>query len=282
MARWMTLVGVLVVAVFAVTAHGAEGGAAQAGDGTWDNTLIDFGGGYMKPNDQDSTPAPSVGINMGFPLPILTDWDLGWQIGGRGTFRDDDPDWLGSVGLFRRTTTSGGKPLLWGFQGFYQNTHAKADLISTRSTYGIGINDKCSLSLVYTHAVNEEHVKRDVNSGFKTNQQPVEEAALLLGHQFNDDLRAEALAGFQFDDIDQPVLGLGVAFRRDEKMNFNVVANSNFDGDYSVRLGLSFDLGARGRSSHQTYVHADADGDYTPLPVDGLATIRYNTQMIRF
>lgn len=276
MSRWATVVGVLIVAVFAAAAQGGEGSAT----GIWDNAFVDFGSGYLKPAEQDSTFAPSVGLNMGFPL--ISDYGLGWQIGGRGTFRDDDPDGLASAGLFKRGVTDGGKPMLWGLQGFYQLTHAKADLLSIRPTLGFGINDKCSLSLVSTWGLNEEHVKRDVSSGFQTNQQPVDETALILGHQINDDIRGEALAGYQFGSIDEIVLGFGFAWMRDEKMNFNLLGSSNFAGDYSVRVGVSFDLGARGLSSHQIYVGADSESDYTPLPVDGLSTIRYNTEMIRF
>lgn len=263
MKRWM----LVICAVLAVTA------AASAWEFNMDNSFVDMDAGMQKPAGDLSTWQAGLSYNQGMPL--YRDWGLGAQLGASVTLRDDEPDWLGCAGLFQRGSNIGGRDTLWGLQGFWVNTHYKADLAFVKPSFGMALNPMsyCVLSGIW--GKNEESLFLDVPWLHK--QEGINEASLVYGRQFNDNLSGEFLGGYQFSAVDEPIVGTKFVYRVNDALTFNVGGVSNFAGEYNASAGLGWDLGRRGRTDKLTRVSRDGDDDYTPLPIGNLSMPRFST-----
>lgn len=257
-----------------MTAWGAESvqEAESSGMGL-DNAFVELSAGQTMQPGEDSTWTANVGFNHG--LALQRDWGLGFQWGGRVTLRDDEPDYLAGVGLFQRGVDFYGSQLMWGLQGFWQNTYQKVDLAHIKPTLGWQIDDTNYCGFTGLWGKNEDRAKFRVPWLYK--QEGVNQAAAFWGVNWRDDLTTEFMGGYQFSDIDEPVLGLTLSWQRTDEMNLSLSGSSNFAGDYMATFGVGFDLGANSRTDRLIKVAQDDADDYTPLPIDSMTGPRYRT-----
>lgn len=278
MKRLMGSVLVLLMLSGLMTASGAEPmeEAEPSGVGL-DNAFVEMSAGQTMQPGEDSTWTYNVGFNHG--LALQRDWGLGFQWGGRVTLRDDEPEYTAGVGLFQRDVDIFGSQMMWGLQGFWQNTYQKVDLAYVKPTLGWQLNDKHCFGLSGLWGKNEDRVKFRLPWLYK--QEGVNQAGAFWGIDWQDDLTTEFMGGYQFNDIDKPVLGMTVAWQYAEALSLNLSGSSNFDGDYMALVGLCYDLGANGRTDRVINVAQDDEDDYTPLPLDSVTGPRYSTFKVR-
>jgi len=240
---------------------------------TVENAFIEASAGYENQTGIDSTWTGNLGFNHG--LPLNRDWGLGFQWGGRVTLRDDEPDWLAGVGVFQRGVDFNGYQMMWGLQGFWQNTHQKVDLAHIKPTLAWQVDDMNYWGLTGLWGKNEDRAKFRVPFLYK--QEGVDQAAAFWGHRWREDLATEFMGGYQFNDIDEPVVGATLSWQLDPELSLNLSGSSNFAGDYLASVGVGFDLGANSRTDRLIKVTQDDADDYTPLPIDSMTQPRYNT-----
>jgi hypothetical protein len=235
-----------------------------------ENALAEIGVGWMDPDELwEPTWTVSAGCNAGFAL--KRDWGLGWQIGGKVTLRDDEPDWLAGVGVFQRGLTCEltGLDAMWGLQGFWLNTDQDADLAVIKPTLGWQLNDDDYVGLSGLWGKNEDTAHFCVPWLYRT--QGMNMAGAFWGHNWGSGLSTELLGGYQFDDLKKPMGGLALSWNISDKLSLNASGSGNFTGDYATSIGLGIDLGKKGRSPVLTYVRRQDEDDYTPLPLGGIS-----------
>jgi len=248
--------------------------ATAAGGGDLENLFVETGAGVMMPDGEDPTSLYYAAINYG--LAASPEWGVGAQIGGKGTLRNDDPDWLAQAGLFQRNLDFGMGKGAWSLQGVSQNTWMHADLISLKPTVGVELDKTNYLALTGLWGLNDETVKR---SGGKVVQQPVDTAMLLWGATWMDSIRTEVGGGYEFQDVDTTILGLHAGYAFDKMTSLNLTGAADFRGNYYVALALGFDLGDNGRNATFNNITTEGGNDYTPFPLGSLPIMFYETQI---
>jgi hypothetical protein len=222
----------------------------------------------MLPQGEDSTGLVYGSANYGFPIADVV--RLGGQIGGRVTARDNDPDWLASAGIFQRGVQLGTADTAWAVQGVYQDTWAKADIISLKPTFGVQVREYDYVAVTGVWGITEEHVG-------PATQQPVDQAMLLYGAEWNDQLRTEVGAGYEFQNLDTIQLGAHAGYMLDKTTSINCTYAADFEGNYYAALSLGFDMGGTGRNA--TFNNVKSDDGYTPFPMGSLPVVFYETQL---
>ena len=239
------------------------------------NLFVDTGGGLMLPDGEDSTPLYYAAIN--YALPAIPEYGVGGQIGGKFTLRDNDPDWLAQAGLFQRGVDYGFAEGAWSLQGVYQNTWLKADLLSLKPTFGFELDESNSLAVTGIWGIREETVGRF--AGGKVVQQTVDTAMLLWGASWNDALRTEVGAGYEFQDVDSVLLGLHAGYTLNDMTSVILTYSFDFEDNYYAAAGLSFDLGEKGRNATFNNISVVGNNAYTPFPLGSLPVMFYETTL---
>lgn len=262
---------VCVVLVLSCAAFAQEEQPAEAaGPAGVENLHAETGIGWMMPpGEPTATGLAYGGLNYGFPISDII--RLGGQVGGRFTLRDNDPDWLLSAGVFQREVRMGATNTAWAVQCVYQNTWAKADLVSLKPTFGVEIDDYDYLALTGVWGLNDENVSGGT-------QQPADQVMLLWGAEWSDEFRTEIGGGYEFQDIDEIILGVHVGYALDVTTSLNWTGVMDFAGNYYTSVALGFDIGATGRNATFNNVTRKAESDYTPLPLGGLPVLFYESQ----
>lgn len=262
---------VCAVLVLACTGVAQDAPPVEAADPAGvENLHAETGIGWMMPpGEPTATGLVYGGLNYGFPISNII--RLGGQVGGRVTVRDNDPDWLVSAGVFQREIRMGATNAAWAIQGVYQNTWAKADLVSLKPTFGVEISDYDYLALTGVWGLNDETVSGGT-------QQAADQVMLLWGAEWSDDFRTEIGGGYEFQDIDEIILGVHVGYALDSTMNLNWTGAMDFAGNYYTALALGFDIGATGRNATFNNVTQKTDSDYTPLPLGSLPVLFFEFQ----
>lgn len=229
------------------------------------NAFFELSAGMARPVGQDATWTGDVGFNHG--LPLVEDWGLGFQWGGKATLRDDEPDYLAGIGVFQRGLNVDSMQGMWGLQGFWQNTHDKVDLAYVKPTLGLQLNDRHCFSLTGMWGKNEDRAKFRIPWLHK--QEGINQADAVWGMRHSDKLSTELIAGYQFGGVDRLRLGGSLAWRLDDAYSLVMGGSGNFKGNYAASIGLCLDLGANSRTDRLIKVRQDDPDDYTPLPLDG-------------
>jgi len=257
----------LACAGLAQEAQPAEEAAAPAGV---ENLHAEAGVGWMMPPEEPTaTGLVYGGLNYGFPICDII--RLGGQVGGRLTLRDNDPDWLVSAGVFQREVKIKTTNTAWAVQGVYQNTWAKADLISLKPTFGVEIGDYDYLALTGVWGLNDENVSGGT-------QQPADQVMLLWGAEWSEEFRTEIGGGYEFQDIDEIILGVHAGYALDSMTSLNWTGAMDFAGNYYTAVALGFDIGATGRNATFNNITQKSESDYTPFPVGSLPVLFYESQ----
>ncbi len=264
------LLGLCLALLSAGTVLGQEpvAGVAGPGGGYVDNLFIEAGAGAMMPADEDSTALAYGAVNYGFP--IVDEWNLGVEAGGKLTLRDNDPDWLASLGIFQRQFL--GYNAAWSVQAVYQNTWDHADLMSLKPVAGMALDDMNYLALTGVIGLNEEHVERGIEP---VTQQPLDQAMLLWGATWTDAIRTEVGAGYAFGEVDAMTLGVHAGYQLTSMVSVNLTGQADFEGNYYAALALGFDLGET--SANATFNNVTGTG-YTPFPLGSLPVVFYENQ----
>jgi len=254
----------------------AAAGAAEKPTG-FENLYKEIGVGIERLNNQDTTGLGYGLANWGFP--VVPEWNLGGQVGGKITARRDDPDWLAAAGLFQRDIALGSMTGAWAVEGIYQNTQEHADLLSIKPILGVEFMKDNYLVLTGIIGVNEEHLQR-AGGVVTAEQEAVDTAMLLWGTQWMDKFRTELGAGYEFSDIDRMVLGVHAAYQIDKMMNANLTVQSDFRDAYFVSVGLGLDLGRNGANGSFNNITKTRPSDYTPFPLGSLPVPFYETHVL--
>ncbi len=237
-----------------------------------ENLFAEVGGGYMMPEGEDSTSLVYGALNYGFPIVDIV--RVGGQVGGKLTLRDHDPDYLASLGVFQRGVKVNTVNTAWAIQGIYQNTWAKADLISIRPTWGVELGDYDYLAVTGIWGLKDEKTSEGV-------QQPVDTALLLYGAEWSDKVRTELAGGYAFSNVESILLGVHCGMAIDEVTSLNLTGSVDFEGNYYAAVSVGFDLGGTGRNATFNNISMTSETDYTPFPLGSLPVMFYETEKRR-
>jgi hypothetical protein len=232
-----------------------------------DNLHVETGAGLMTIEGEDSTGLLYGAVNYGFPVSDIV--RMGGQVGAKLALRDDDPDWLVSAGVFQRDVPLGVSKAAWAVQGIYQNTWAKADLLSLKPTFGVEIDEYDYVALTGVWGLNDENTRYGV-------QQPVDQALLFWGAEWSESFRTELGGGYVFQDVDSMLVAAHVGYALDSVTTLNCTGAFDMDGNYYTAVSLGFDLGGGGRNA--TFNNVTGGESYTPFPLGSLPVMFYETQ----
>ncbi len=270
----MKQMAIVVCAVLVLACAGFAQEGQPVGAAGPENLHAETGLGWMMlPGEPSSTGIAYGAVNYGFAVSDII--GLGGQVGGRFAARQNDPDWTFSAGVFQRDVRIGTTDTAWAIQGIYQNTWAKADLISLKPTFGVEVSDHDYLLLTGVWGLNDERVSR---RRVRRTQQPVDQAMVIWGAEWTDEFRTEIGAGFEFQDLDEWVLGVHTGYMLDTITSLNWTGMFDFAGNYYTAVALGFDIGGTGRNATFNNIRRDGMDDYTPFPISGLPVISYQTQ----
>ncbi len=273
MKHWFTVLCAVLVCTAAASAQEADAQAQPAGG--VENLFTEVGVGWMMPEGEPTSTGLAYGaVNYGFAVSDII--KLGGQVGGKFMLRDDDPDWLVSAGLFQREVLVDGSKMAWAVQGVYQNTWAKADLLSIKPTIGLAVEEYDYIALTGVWGLNDEHIRS--STGVIATQQAVNQAMLIWGAEWSDEFRTELGAGYAFQNVDAILVGVHTGLAVDDVTSLNFTGSFDFEGNYYGGLSLGFDLGAGGRNATCNNISRKGASDYTPFPLGSLPVIFYESE----
>ncbi len=233
-----------------------------------DNLYLESGIGAEKPPGEDSTGFATLGFNWGIPLTSPEDVALGLQAGGGVKFREDDPEWNGTVGAFARHFTTfrdqqGAAALLFD----YRRTAFHNHLWAVRPLFGTTISEQDALGVAIVQPLNRMR-----------GQKSIRELRTFWTRNWNRQLGTQLGLGYQFSDLDEAVLRTRLAYGLAPKVDIGLGADLNTAGHYAVGVTVSYHFGGTWRHAFLDNIGGEGRELYTPFPDNSFPMLFHRTK----
>jgi hypothetical protein len=252
---------------------------APAEEGKWtDNLFLDGAGGFEKPTGEDSTAFGSIGVNLG--LPILPNQDhngvaWGLQLGGDIKFREDNPEYDITVGVFARNLVVRDQQAAVAMLMDYRHSAYHHDIFALRPIAGITLTKQDSIALTGVIGLNDDKEEFD-NRIIRV--ETTDRIQAIWTREWTDRITTEFSGGYQFSDVDEGFGGAQIVYGLNKHMDVAVGGEINGNGNYSAGITFSYHVGGLGRHASVHNIRSSGAGFYTPFPKRSFPAMWHKTE----
>lgn len=245
----------------------ALGGAVPAAEPVaWhENLFLEAGAGWQEAPGEDSTGWTRLGFNLGLPLNDESD-GVAWgaQAGGDVTFREDNPEWSHTVGMFARRLASFGNEEAAAAALFdYTRTAWRNDVWAFRPVLGTTLSDRDAVGVTAVIGLNDDEEAQGEST---VCQECADRVELFWNRDWNADLASELGVGYQFGDVDETLFNAVVVYAVTDAWDVAGHGTINTTGDYVIGVQVSFHFGQTRRHDLLHNIDGEAAARFTPFP----------------
>ncbi len=230
-----------------------------------DNLFLNARAGFEKPTGEDSTGFAALGFNWGIPLNAESD-GVAWgaQVGGDLTFREDNPEWNQTLGLFCRKVPAVGDNEAAAAALFdYTHTAFHNDVWAFRPVLGTTLGKQDAIGVTAVIELNEDSSSQGA-AGFC--QECEDRLEFFWNRDWDEKLASEWGVGYQFGEVDETIFNWVMAYSISPAWDVAALGSINTAGNYDIGGRVSFHFGATSR--HDVIHNIDGAGKarFTPFP----------------
>ncbi len=230
-----------------------------------DNLFLNAGAGIEKPPGEDSTGFMAIGFNWGLPLNAESD-GVAWgaQVGGDVTFREDDPEWSQTLGVFcRKLASFGDEEAALAVLFDYTHTAFGNDVWAFRPVLGTTISDQDAIGVTAIIGLNDDDEPLGES---RICQECADQFELFWNRDWNEAWASELGVGYQFGDVDETIFNGVLVYAVNDGWDVAGLGSVNTAGHYLVGVRVSYHFGQTRRHDVLHNIDGAGAGRFTPFP----------------